>query len=101
VVSEVQRELGKIVLKVGPNITYSIFVHEGTKPHWVPLDALTVWVQKKFNMSGKEVLKTAKAIQFKISKQGTAPKPFLKFVFNQYQASIQKLIGEKLKERFA
>lgn len=89
----------QIAVRVGTVLWYAIFVHEPTRPHWVPLNALRVWVHRKFGLTGKEVEKKAKAVQFAISKRGTKAHPFLKDVFKIYRPKIERMVAERVKEK--
>lgn len=85
-------------VRVGPSMRYAAAVEFGSRPHWVPLDALLEWVRLK-RISGsyakpkkrggrgrrlggkerkfREDLVVASAIQRKIGFHGTRPHPFL------------------------
>jgi phage gpG-like protein len=100
ITSEVKKELARVVLQVGSNIEYGVYVHEGTKPHWPPEAPIKRWVIKKFGYSGDEVKKVTGAVRFAISQKGTKGKPFIGFVLRQYEKTIVKLIADRLRERF-
>lgn len=76
VYSEVQTELNRMTLQFGANAKHAIFVHDGTKPHWAPIDQLEKWVVRKLNKTFPEAGQIAQKIQFKIAKSGTKGKPF-------------------------
>lgn len=108
VLYEVTREAGKIMGVVGTakNVPYSVFRHEGTKPHWPPIEAIQKWVvQKGLVMSpvnkptslrglrsskskgASAALSTTQSVAFliarKISKMGTTGLPFLRMALDQ------------------
>lgn len=37
---------GELTATVGTNVTYAPYVELGTRPHWPPLEALTVWARR-------------------------------------------------------
>lgn len=97
----------KVVGRVSTGVYYSVFVHEGTRPHWVPIDPLLRWVEKK-GIVGRYSIKThkrvggkatiadenmaaAKAIQRKIAAKGTAA---FKFFDIGLQASLPRIEAE-------
>ncbi len=77
---------------VGTSLNYALPVELGTKPHWVPLDALVDWVKRKglavvapyvrgtprakrrklAERREREVLRVARAIRFSIARKGTS-----------------------------
>ncbi|KKK86974.1 hypothetical protein LCGC14_2757880 [marine sediment metagenome] len=57
----------RLVVATAP---HSIYAHEGTKPHWPPVDAVRGWAERH----GIEPFLVARAI----SKKGTKAVPFLK-----------------------
>jgi hypothetical protein len=80
-ISEVQIYAG------GPAASYALFVHEGTRPHWVPIAALKKWAAK---VLGNENL--AYPVQKKIAKYGTKAKKFLERPFMARRDGIQQKI---------
>lgn len=75
---------------------HAAFVHYGTRPHWPPLQPIVEWVRRNAtklssgevtiraapgtpqrNASEAEIQRIARAIQVKISREGTEPVPFL------------------------
>lgn len=76
VYSEVETTLKGMRMQFGANAKHAIFVHDGTKPHWAPIDALEKWVVRKLGMTFPKAGEVARKIQFKIAKKGTKAKPF-------------------------
>jgi len=101
VTHQIVRTANEIKASIGPHIYYAQYLHEGTKPHWVPISAIKTWVIMKFGITGKEAIRRAYAIRHVIAKKGTKPHPFLKFVFDQYRPKIANMIAEKLRTRLA
>lgn len=56
--------------RVGTNTTYAPYVHEGTRPHWPPIAAITPWARKK----GIPPYLVARSI----ARKGTKAQPFLR-----------------------
>lgn len=88
ITAQVRRVLQEFTLQVGPNVYYAIYVHEGTRPHWAPLDPLRVWVVKKLNITGEEAEDVARRVQYKIARKGTEGRPFIEDVYTLYQPKI-------------
>ncbi len=87
------------VATIGTNMKYAAAVHEGSKPHWAPIDPLRVWVHMKFGLRGKEVEKTARAVQVSIAKKGTKPHPFFTNAFERWQNKLPRFIADAMKKR--
>jgi hypothetical protein len=100
--TDIVRQAGMIVgvVGVGGNVKYGIFRHQGTKPHFPPIEAIKKWViikglvrDKGRPVSVRGAKKSvsldaeAKSIAFliarKIARKGTQGLPFLRIAFNQ------------------
>ena len=97
ITSEVRREAYRILGITGTNMRYAIFVHQGTRPHWPPIKPIKKWVIHKLGIRGADVPKVTFLVRRKISKVGTKGKPFFKFVFNQYQNQIARIVADRMK----
>jgi len=64
---------GVPVVLVGTNVEYGWWVHEGTRPHWPPRDAIARWLAAKGEDPG-----AALRVQRAIARRGTPPRPFLR-----------------------
>jgi len=95
---EVAREIGRMRISVGSNSDHAIFVHEGTKPHWPPVDPIKKWAIRKLNIKGKELLKATWFIRKKIATVGTDPKPFLTTPFYLYSKELPRRIADRIKK---
>jgi len=93
ITSEVQRKLAEIELKVGPNVEYAIYVHEGTRPHWPPVKPIRKWVIKKLGIKGKEVDSVTFLVRRKIGRSGTEPRPFMLGALKVYEKQIARRIA--------
>jgi hypothetical protein len=74
----------RVLLRVGTNLKYAIYVHEGTKPHYPPLAPILRWVRQKnprIRRNRKELKRRARAVVMKIGRYGTPANPFLDEVF--------------------
>lgn len=111
--ANVYREAGRIigVVGVGANVPYGIFRHEGTRPHFPPIEPLQKWVIYKGLVKNEGVLTSVRAVKStkkvydesrqiafliarKISKKGTKGLPFLKLALEQNRDFIQQKISE-------
>jgi len=107
-------EAGKIVgvVGVGANVPYGIFRHEGTKPHFPPIEPLAKWVIQKGllrddkgkTMTPRRAKKVgadvrARQIAFliarKISKRGTTGLRFLKMALDMNAGWIVSQLAVK------
>jgi hypothetical protein len=96
----VKRVVKGLRIEFGANVRHAIFVHEGTKPHWVPSephDPLRTWVKKKLNPPHSEVASITWFVRKKIAEEGTKAKPFLavavRAMRNKIEPRIQKAIA--------
>lgn len=55
---------------------YADYVEYGTDPHWMPIEPLLKWANKKFGK--KEGTSIAYAVQKKIAKYGTQPTAYVR-----------------------
>lgn len=76
VYSEVKTSLKGIITQFGTNAKHGIFVHDGTKPHWAPIEVLEKWVVRKLGLRFPEAGQVARKVQLKIAKKGTKAKPY-------------------------
>ena len=118
-IAEVTKVMGTITVSIGPTVRHGLWRHEGTKPHWAPIDPLRNWVRKKLGLSaakvdtqvsfstkdGKVVEFTAKvspleqaarALQAKIAAEGTKGDPYLSVPFNLFRGTLAKRVGERI-----
>lgn len=70
---------------VGTNVIYAAAVHDGSRPHWVPIRALEVWASRHGV--------SARAVQLAIARRGTRARPFLRQAFEQNRARIVQIVG--------
>src|SRR5699024_7466885 len=76
--------LDGVRLEFGSNMTYAVYVHEGTRPHWPPTNQaakphnpIRHWVIKKLNPPADRIDSVTWFVRKKIAEQGTPAKPFL------------------------
>jgi len=65
---------------------HAVFVHEGTRPHWPPVDALRGWA-KRHNIPAFLVARA-------ISERGTAAVPFLTDAFNMTMLTVRTPLND-------
>lgn len=68
---------------VGSNVTYAPYMELGTKPHWPPPGALTVWARRH---NTEEFV-----VQRAIARRGTAPRRFLERAFESNLNRIKQM----------
>jgi HK97 gp10 family phage protein len=64
------QRLGRFALSVGTNVKYSIYVHEGTRPHRAPYGPIAQWARRRGI--------PAYPVWLSIMRKGTKPNPFFK-----------------------
>lgn len=82
---------------VGTSVVYGPCVEMGTVPHYPPLAPLRLWVQRKLQVADNEIEGVARAIQRKIGRAGTLPKPFLMPAWEVSQAKVNTLFNNAVK----
>jgi hypothetical protein len=72
-------------LKVGPEASHSVFVKEGTAPHWAPIEPLIAWAHWKLGDA-----KAAYMVQKKIAAFGTEGHDFIEMTLQdgRFQAAL-------------
>lgn len=108
---DIQKKKDELVGRVFTGMFYSIFVHEGTKPHWMPIEPLIRWVHLK-GITGRYTIKhphkrvgrkktiadedlaMAKIIQRKIAKKGTAAFKFFDIALANATPRIEAMVKE-------
>lgn len=66
----VERSSDGMIVEVGPTAAYGVYVEEGTRPHFPPLDALEAWAKRHGFDSAWPICKA-------ISERGLPARPFL------------------------
>jgi len=111
--NNVYREAARIIgiVGVGANVPYGIFRHEGTRPHFPPIEPIQRWaiykgLVKKNNKpttiralsKDKKGFDESRQIAFliarKIAKKGTTGLPFLKLALEQNREFIRQKLSE-------
>lgn len=71
--------------RIGTNLEYSIYVHEGTRPHFPPPSAIEPWARRHgFGPGGGFLVARA------IAQRGTQARPFLR---DGFEASVGQIQG--------
>ena len=80
---------------------YAMFVHEGTRPHFPPPEALLRWCELVLGIKDeKEARRAAWAIARTIAKYGTKPHTFLRDAAEKVLPSMEAILGRNLKAAF-
>jgi HK97 gp10 family phage protein len=75
--------------------TYALYVHEGTRPHYAPMEAIKAWAERK-SRGGSSF--PWFAIWLKIAKEGTEAKPFLMDAVKDTKNQYMPVIDEEYKK---
>lgn len=96
--SRVEEEINLIRLQFGAGAKHAIFVHDGTRPHWIGKDtaagrAIRGWVIRKLGVRGDEAItRTSFFVRRKIARKGTPAKPFAEVTMRTLQRDFSKRI---------
>jgi len=107
---EVLKKVNEYVVRVFSGVKYAVFVHEGTKPHFPPIEPIAKWIVRKGIGTSKirkrrsisraiadqEVRKLAFAIAKSISMKGTSGVKFFEIALNRSIPEIEKEIKSVL-----
>jgi len=74
---------------------YGLYVHEGTRPHFAPMEAIQKWAERK-SRGGSSF--PWFPIWLKIAKEGTEPKPFLTDAIEATKDQYMPMIDEEYKK---
>lgn len=97
IVSDV--DIKTLTATLGSNQKHAIYVHEGTKPHWAPLNAIRTWVVMKTGLKGDEADKRAKQVWLGIAKKGTKPHPFFTRAIEKWQHKLPRIMRDFMAKR--
>ena len=84
----------------GSNSEHAPFVHEGTRPHWPPVDVMEEWVAQQVargKMDTDDIKGTAFLVGRAISQRGTKPNPFMSVAERMNRAATQGKIARAMK----
>jgi hypothetical protein len=96
--ANVKYQSGNLWGRVYVDKNYALAVHEGQKPHYVPIDPLTRWTMRKFGLTKKQAYGRAKAIQKKIAEKGTKANPFMDRAIKKTDKRIDQYFDKALDE---
>lgn len=69
---------------VGTDVHYSVYVHQGTRPHWPPIAPIRAWARRhRVNPY---------AVQRAIARRGTRARPFLRDGMNAALPAVQRYL---------
>ena len=80
--------IGNFTGKITAQTQYAIYVHEGTGPHWPPLDAVEPWARRH----GIPAFVVARSIAAK----GTKANPFFDLARKETQPDVDKIFTNTL-----
>lgn len=83
------------VQKDGGADNYALYVHEGTRPHYAPMDAIQKWAERKSR--GGSTFPWF-AIWLKIAREGTEAKPFLTDAIEATEGQYKEIIDQEYKK---
>lgn len=75
-----------------PADNYALYVHEGTRPHAAPFEAIQKWAERK-SRGGKDFQWFP--IWLKIAREGTEAKPFLTDAIESVQGQYKQIIDQE------
>lgn len=75
--------------------SYALYVHEGTRPHRAPMDAIKAWAERK-SRGGKDF--NWFAVWLKIAREGTEAHPFLLDAVESTQGQYLPLVEEEFRK---
>ena len=88
---------GQVVGVVGSYARHGIVVEEGADPHWPNITSLSLWVQRKLQVSQKELKSVTFLIARAISRAGLTARPYLSPSFKKAQSKIKGFFRTALK----
>lgn len=77
---------------------WAAYVHQGTKPHFPPPQALVDWVEAVLGVPPEEALRVAWAVCRTIARRGTKPQPFLRDATDRVLPTADAKFKEKTRD---
>ncbi len=84
--SSIRTELGVLSATVAPHVSYAIYVHQGTRPHWAPISALAPWAERHGI--------NPYAVQASIARKGTKGNPFMERAAEGAESGVMKIFKD-------
>lgn len=84
----------KNTVEVGTDIPYGGVIEYGSRPHFPPINAMTLWAQRKFGLDAIQAKKVAFAVSKAISLKGTKPR----YINKGSQPAFQKILNQSVRE---
>lgn len=74
--------------------TYIGFVNDGTRPHWPPIAAITLWATRKFGLAAgsPEALRAGYLVARSISRKGTKAQRFVEALVAKERSRVQQMM---------
>lgn len=85
----IRRTVKGLTGEVVAGAKHSIFIEEGTRPHWAPIAPLQAWAGRKLGDSG-----LGYAVQAKIAMKGTKAQPFMQPAVDKNMSKVEKIFEE-------
>ena len=84
----IRQEVRGLVGSVTAGSKHSIFIEEGTKPHFPPVAPLEAWAKRKLGKSGLGFV-----IARKIAREGTEAQPFMQPAADKSKSDVNKFFN--------
>lgn len=85
----------------GTSLSYALPVELGARPHWMPIEPLVDWVERKLHKRGDEAKEVAAAIRYKIAHHGTKARHMFSEGFAANEPQIVKILDARLSRAVA
>ena len=87
-----QEEDGSVI--VGSKLVYAPAIEFGTRPHYPPTEPIREWAHRKLGLSGEELNRVTKSIQWKIYHVGTPASPYLRPAMNKAPELLKRILSK-------
>jgi len=87
---------------VGTPLEYGLPVEKGTRPHFPPAGPIILWAARKLGLSGNELRRAVRAIQWKIYRHGTEGAHMFEKGYKATEGWAMQMLGtipERVKRR--
>lgn len=79
-----------LTARIGSSLKYALYVHEGTRPHYVPISAISGWARRHKIPVG--------AVQRSILRKGTKANPFLREAVEQTEDKVGRIFYDEIEK---
>ena len=101
ITSEIDRQIDLLIGEAGSNVAHAEAVHQGTPPHWPPVNQIQEWVEQQVRrgtMTTDDVDATAFLVARAISRRGTRPNPFLAVALRLNREPMIRRVGKAIRQ---